>query len=186
MQIKQVKEEFSLKSEIFDWFEAICFSLIAVILVFTLFIRSAQVDGSSMLPTLTHGDRLILMNSAITGVNKGDIVVITQPTEIGGPLIKRVIATEGETVDIDFENGRVYVDGILLEEPYINTLTTKIPYDSVQFPFTVSEGHVFVMGDNRNASTDSRSQSIGEIDTRYIIGKAFLRIYPFDSFGFVK
>ncbi len=186
MQIKQVKEEFSLKSEIFDWFEAICFSLIAVILVFTLFIRSAQVDGSSMLPTLIHEDRLILMNSAITGVKKGDIVVITQPTEIGGPLIKRVIATEGETVNIDFENGKVYVDDILLEETYINTPTTKVPYDSVEFPFTVSKGHVFVMGDNRNASTDSRSQSIGEIDTRYIIGKAVLRIYPFDSFGLVK
>ncbi|MBQ8338670.1 MAG: signal peptidase I [Oscillospiraceae bacterium] len=182
----QVKEEFSLKSEIFDWFEAICFSLIAIMLALTLFVRTAQVDGSSMLPTLTHKDRLILVNSAITGVEKGDIVVITQPTEIGGPLIKRVIATEGQTVDIDFSAGKVFVDGILLEEPYINTLTTKVPYDSVEFPFTVSEGHVFVMGDNRNGSTDSRSQSIGEIDTRYIIGKAFLRIYPFDTFGLLK
>ena len=178
-----VKEEFSLKTEIFDWFEAICFSMIAVILVFAVFIRSAQVDGDSMLPNLEGGDRLILVNTALTGVEYGDIVVITQPSTVGHPIIKRVIATEGQTIDIDFKAGKVYVDGILLEEPYIYDRIRTIPNNSVKFPFTVSEGCVFVMGDNRNNSTDSRDAGVGEIDTRYILGKAFLRIYPFEKFG---
>lgn len=181
-----VKEEFSFKSEVFDWFEAICVSLITVMLVFTLVIRSAQVEGSSMLPTLQNQDRLLLLNSAIVGVETGDIVVITQPTAINAPLIKRVIATEGQTVNIDFSLGQVYVDGILIEEPYINELTKTMPSDCVDFPFTVSKGHVFVMGDNRNASSDSRNASIGEIDTRYIIGKAFFRLFPFENAGFIK
>ncbi|MBE6788663.1 MAG: signal peptidase I [Ruminococcaceae bacterium] len=180
-----VKEEFSLKSEIFDWFEAICFSMIAVILVFTVFIRSAQVDGDSMLPTLNDTDRLLLVNTAITGVEYGDIVVITQPTSIGHPIIKRVIATEGQTVNIDFEKGMVYVDGILKEEPYILEATTSIPNNCVEFPFTVDEGHVFVMGDNRNNSTDSRDADVGQIDERYILGKAFFRLFPFENAGFI-
>jgi len=181
-----VKEEFSLKSEIFDWFEAICFSIIAIFLVFTLFIRSAQVDGDSMLPTLKNFDRLLLVNTAITGVETGDIVVVTQPTSIGHPIIKRVIATEGETIDIDFLTGNVYVDGILIEEVYIKEPTTAIPNNCVEFPFTVSEGHVFVMGDNRNNSTDSRDADVGEIDERYILGKAFFRIFPFNTAGFIE
>jgi len=181
-----VKEEFSLKTEIFDWFEAICFSMIAVILVFTLFIRSAQVEGDSMLPNLEGGDRLLLVNTAITDVEYGDIVVITQPTSVGHPIIKRVIATEGQTVNINFNTGNVYVDGILLEEPYILDNTRDIPNNCVKFPFTVSEGCVFVMGDNRNNSTDSRDASVGEIDKRYILGKAFLRIYPFEKAGALK
>lgn len=181
-----VKEEFSLKSEIFDWLEAICFSIIVVFLLFTVFIRPAQVVGDSMLPTLVDKDRLILVNNVISGIESGDIVVITQPSSIGHPIVKRVIATEGQTVDIDFSQGKVYVDGILLEEDYLNELTTSIPGNCVEFPFTVSEGHVFVMGDNRNNSTDSRDAGVGEIDKRYILGKAVFRFMPLNSAGFIK
>ncbi len=178
-----VKEEFSIKSEIFDWFEAICFSIVAIILVFTLFFRSAQVEGNSMLPNLHGGDRLLLVNPALSKPEVGDVVVITQPTSIGHPIIKRVIATEGQKVEIDYTTGNVYVDDILLEENYINEPISVIPNDPVQFPLTVEKGKVFVMGDNRNASSDSRDAGIGQIDIRYILGKAVFRILPFDSFG---
>ena len=172
---------FSLKSEIFDWIEIICFSVIAVILIFTFAFRSADVDGTSMYPTLNHSDKVLLVNTSVYKASAGDIVVVTQPTTVGNPIIKRIIATEGQTIDIDFEKGDDYIDGILIEEDYISELTTLKPHNAVEFPFTVSKGHVFVMGDNRNASTDSRDAGVGEIDTRYILGKAILRFYPFDA-----
>ena len=181
-----VKEEFSPKNEIFDWLEAICFSIVAVLLLFSFFVRSAQVEGASMQPTLMGNDRVLLVNTALTGVKQGDIVVVTQPTVVGHPLIKRVIATEGQTIDIDFETGNVYIDDILIEEPYIKERINKIPNDPVDFPFTVSKGCVFVMGDNRNGSSDSRDAGIGEIDKRYILGKAFYRILPFNKFGKIE
>ena len=186
MASKSVKEEFSFKSEVFDWFEAICYSMIAIILIFTVFVRSAQVVGDSMLPNLENGDRLLLVNTALTDVKYGDIVVVTQPTTVGHPIIKRVIATEGQTINIDFAAGKVYVDGVLLEEPYILEKIKNIPTNCVKFPYTVSKGCVFVMGDNRNNSTDSRDAGVGEIDKRYVLGKAFLRIYPFEKAGFIK
>ena len=103
------------------------------------------------------------------------------------PIIKRVIATEGQTVDIDFENGVVFVDGKRLIEPYTRT-PTNLSYD-VKFPITVKKNCVFVMGDNRNDSLDSRSSSIGDggmLDKRYILGKALIRIFPFDKFGKIE
>lgn len=178
-----VKEEFSIKSEIFDWFEAICFSIVAIILVFTLLFRSAQVEGSSMLPNYNEGDRLVLVNTALSKVETGDVVVITQPTSVGHPLIKRVIATEGQTVDIDYITGEVTVDGIVLSEDYIMEPINAVPYDPIELPLTVGKGKIFVMGDNRNASSDSRNAGIGEIDTRYVLGKAIFRILPFDALG---
>ena len=179
----KIQEEFSIKSEIFDWLEAICFSLVAIILVFTLLFRSAQVEGSSMLPNYHEGDRLVLINTALSKVETGDVVVITQPTSVGHPLIKRVIATEGQTVDINYITGEVTVDGVVLSEDYIMEPINSVPLDPIEYPFTVGEGKIFVMGDNRNASSDSRNAGIGEIDTRYILGKAIYRILPFDSFG---
>lgn len=179
----KVQEEFSIKSEIFDWFEAICFSIVAIILVFTLFFRSAQVEGSSMLPNYHEGDRLVLINTALSKVETGDVVVVTQPTVVGHPLIKRVIATEGQTIDINYYTGDVIVDGVVLSEDYIMEPINTIPIDPVEFPITVGKGKIFVMGDNRNASSDSRNAGIGEIDTRYILGKAIYRILPFNSFG---
>ena len=179
----KIQEEFSIKAEVFDWLEAICFSIVAIILVFTLLFRSAQVEGSSMLPNYHEGDRLVLINTALSKVETGDVVVITQPTSVGHPLIKRVIATEGQTVDINYVTGEVTVDDVVLSEDYIMEPINSVPLDPVEYPFTVGEGKIFVMGDNRNASSDSRNVGIGEIDTRYILGKAIYRILPFDSFG---
>lgn len=164
-----------LKENIFDWLSAIIFAIIFVVLLFAFSIRTVSVSGTSMLPTLQNKDTL-LMCRLYTKPQYGDIVVLTKP--IGGdePLIKRVIATEGQVIDIDFETSSVYVDGILLDEPYIYE-PTQVQWD-VTFPQTVPENCVFVLGDNRNNSKDSRWMSVGMVDERYIAGKVIYRVAP--------
>ena len=166
-------------------------AMIAVIILFSFVFRIPTIDGNSMNDTLFNGERVIISN-VMYEPKYGDIVVIsrnyTNDSEnierYSMPIIKRVIATEGQTVDIDFEKGIVYVDGKELKEDYTRT-PTNLSYD-IKFPVTVKENCVFVMGDNRNDSLDSRSSQIGDggmIDKRYILGKAFLRIFPFNKFG---
>ncbi len=170
-------------SELYEWIDTLGTALVWMIIVFTFFVRTSQVVGSSMYPTLEEGDMIMVSRTMYTPT-KGDIVVITKPNFLGETLIKRIVATEGQEVDIDFEQGIVYVDGVMQTESFINEPT----HDSgdVSFPMTVPQGEVFVMGDNRNASLDSRSTSIGTIDENYILGEAMLRVYPFDSIGFVN
>lgn len=172
----------SLKTELFELLETLALSLVAVVLVFTFVFRIVGVDGDSMRDTLYHEDRLIVTH-LFYEPEVGDIVIITQPNEINKPLVKRIIAKGGQTIDIDTERGEVYVDGETIDEPYIKELTTRIPNPPMTFPYTVPEGMVFVMGDNRNHSTDSRSTDIGPIDERYILGKAIFRIFPLNRFG---
>lgn len=163
--------------------------LLAVfMLVYVLFFRVVVVKGSSMNDTLVDGDRLLLISGLLyNDPNQGDVIVAAKDTfKEGEPIIKRIVATEGQTVDIDFKTGTVYVDGVALVEDYISTPTTD--FEGVHFPLTVPDGCVFVMGDNRGDSMDSRSPQIGFIDEREILGKAvFLLIpgtgkgdYPFD------
>lgn len=173
---------FSLKNEIFEWLETIAFSLVAVVLVFTFIFRIVGVDGSSMNHTLQDGDRLIVSH-LFYKPKAGDIVIITQPNAVNKPLVKRIIAVGNQTVDIDTDQGLVYVDGQVIDEPYIAEPTTRIPSPPMEFPVQIPEGKVFVMGDNRNKSLDSRSTDVGLIDERYILGKAVFRIYPFKSIG---
>ncbi len=182
----RTKKSMEKSNGAFEWIEALFFAVTIVMIFFTFFFRIVTVDGDSMLPTLHDNDKLVLYSQAYRNVQYGDIVVVTQPNVYNEPLIKRVIATEGQTVDIDFENGKVYVDGKELEEDYINELTYTQAYNSTEFPCTVPENGLFVMGDNRNHSTDSRSAEIGIIDERYVLGKAVLRIFPFDSFGTIE
>jgi signal peptidase I len=162
---------------LFDWVQCLVAAVIIGIFVFIFIGRTISVDGISMMSTLYNGDRVVLSNLFYTPQN-GDIVVFQNISNdfVGAPFVKRVIAIESQTVDIDFENGRVYVDGVLQCEPFINEPTRV----SNQFvgPFTVSEGHVFVMGDNRNFSSDSRDSRIGEIDTRQILGRVMFVILP--------
>ena len=164
----------------FDWIQMIVTALVTCILIFVFLGRTVGVIGPSMEKTLIEGDRLIISNLFYTP-KYGDIVVLRKDTFKNEPIIKRVIATEGQTVDIDFDAGVVYIDGVALDEPYINAPTTL--REDFQKPVTVPEGCVFVMGDNRNRSTDSRTDSIGCVDTRYIIGRAIFRIYPFNKIG---
>ncbi len=161
---------------IYDWLDSLIFAFLTILIIFTFFFRIVGVSGPSMLPTLQSGNWLAI-RAINTEIDRGDIVVITQPNALNEPLIKRVIAVGGDTVDIDFLNGTVTVNGAVLDEPYIYEPTHRS--SNVAFPLTVPEGCVFVMGDNRNDSLDSRSQVIGFIDTRYILGVAEFRLYPF-------
>ena len=163
--------------DIYDWIQALVGSVLAVVLLFTFVIRLVGVDGHSMVPTLQDGDRLLVLNAMLDNdYEYGDIVVLRKDTFLEEPIVKRVIATEGQTVDIDFVSGAVYVDGELLEEDYINEPTYV--EEGTEFPLTVPEGSIFVMGDNRNHSSDSRSSDLGTVDTRYVIGKAVFLLFP--------
>ncbi len=164
---------------LYEWIDSVMGAIVIIFLLFTFIFRAVGVDGTSMVPTLNDGDWV-----AITGMNftpeRGDIVVVTQPNDVHEPLIKRIIAIGGDTINIDFITHEVTVNGEILIEPYINASTSR-SFDVV-FPITIPEGFVFVMGDNRNLSKDSRASGIGLIDERYILGKARLRLFPFSQF----
>lgn len=176
--------EQSVSAVAFEYLETLIFAAVVVVLLCTFVFRMVRVDGESMVPTLQNRDFLISSHAFYTP-DKGDIVVITQPNEIAIPLIKRVIATGGDTVDIDFEEGRVEVNGETLRESYINEPTRYQPPESMDYPLTVPEGMIFAMGDNRNHSSDSRDARVGLIDERYIMGKTFFRIFPFNKIGVI-
>ena len=168
---------------VFEWYEALISAALVLVLVFSLFFRIIQVDGSSMVPTLVNGDKLIVWGAGYEP-QRGDVVIVDSYTSYGKPLVKRVIAKGGDTVSIDYATGTVAVNGEVLQEDYIAE-PTYLGYD-VQFPYTVPEGTVFVMGDNRNQSLDSRSTYVGCIDERDILGKVLVCFMPFTDFGVVK
>jgi signal peptidase I len=157
-----------------------------VILVFTLLFRVVVVSGPSMNNTLIDGDWLLLLGNVIYSEPvKGDIIVASKDTfDDGAPIIKRVIAKEGEKVDIDFDGGIVYVNDIALDEPY--TLTPTNMQEGMEFPLIVEKGCIFVMGDNRNVSKDSRSMDIGLIDCREVLGKALFLFFPGNNQGYTE
>ena len=159
------------------------FLIAGVLLVFSLLFRVVVVSGPSMDMTLTDGDWLLILGNVLYQNPKyGDIIVASKDTyDDGTPIIKRVIASEGQTVDIDFRAGIVYVDGVALLEPYTLTPTNLI--EGMEFPLTVEEGCYFVMGDNRNVSKDSRSTEIGQIDRREILGRAIFLFFPGNNSG---
>ena len=159
-----------------DWVQALVWSVVIVALCFTFFVQIIGVEGSSMEPALRDRDRLVVLSALWSSAEPGDVVVLRKESFMQAPVVKRVIATEGQTIDINFSSGAVTVDGAPLQEPYLKELT--LTAGDVSFPFTVSPGCVFVMGDNRNASTDSRWSWLGEVDRRYIIGKAVCVLIP--------
>lgn len=174
--------------DVFYWLNALTTALVCLVIVFTFFGRLTRVDGSSMENTL-HDGQLLLVQSLGYEPEQGDIVVLNKTTveHLGGvAIVKRVIATGGQTVDIDYAANSVYVDGERLDEPYIKEamldVTQTDPYRT-QTHIEVPEGSIFVMGDNRNNSDDSRDSRIGCIDEDYVLGKAFFSIFPFDTFG---
>ncbi len=165
----------AVASVIYDACDSLKGAIITVFLIFALAFRVVGVDGDSMNNTLQNGDWLAVSGVTVN-LDRGDIVVVNQPWERNVPIIKRVIGVEGDTVDIDFEEGKVFVNGEEIYEPYIADKTT-LSYDVV-FPVTVGKDKIFVMGDNRNDSLDSRSSKIGMIDVHYVLGKALFRFYP--------
>ncbi|MDY3928990.1 MAG: signal peptidase I [Clostridia bacterium] len=208
------KDAFSLKKEVFEWIYTIAVALIIAFLIKGFLFDIVRVDGESMYPTLMNNDRLVVTKIGYKPQQK-DIIILDstyhkrrehyEALEMGGKsynwftkainyfslpenlkiryYVKRVIALPGQTVDI--QDGNVYVDGELLEEEYYDGVTSA--YDpAVQFPLTVEDGYVFVMGDNRGNSKDSRSSSLGQIPYKAILGKAQLRIWPFNSIGVTR
>ena len=171
-------EEKQARKELFEWVRTLICTVLALLFVFTFVVRLVWVDGSSMRETLQHKDLLLAAEDWLCGdYERGDIVILAKPEFDGGaPIVKRVIAVENQTVDIDFCEGIVYVDGEPLDEPYTREPTYLD--EGVSFPVTVPEGHVFVLGDNRNYSTDSRHPDLGCVDTRRIIGRAMLLLFP--------
>lgn len=167
---------------IYDVVSVICAAVIVIMVAFTFFFRFVGVVGNSMEPTLNDNDWLLVHSKS--SYEYGDIIISSQPNAFNEPIVKRVIATGGQTVDIDFETGEVSVDGKVLQEDYIAESTTN--REDMTFPITVPEGKLFVLGDNRRHSTDSRSSLIGLLDERYIIGKVKFRIMPINKFQYFK
>lgn len=175
----QKKPEKTKLPFLFDAISVIVSAIFAIVVIFTFFFRFAGVVGPSMQPTLYEDDWLIV-DTCKASFDRGDIIISTQPNAFNEPIVKRVIATGGQTVKIDFNTGSVYVDGEKLEESYIQGSTTD--NEGFSGSVTVPEGQLFVMGDNRNHSTDSRSAAIGLLDERYIIGKVKARFLPANTF----
>ena len=166
------------KQSIVLYMHDLLYMMVTMFVVFLLIFRVIVVSGSSMYDTLIDGDYLLLVSNLFyRNPQQQDIIVVSKESfDNGAPIIKRVIATEGQTVDIDFDAGIVYVDGNALDEPYTHTPTNV--QEGMQFPLTVEEGCVFAMGDNRNHSRDSRDPSIGQVDKREILGKALFLFLP--------
>ena len=181
---EKVPPEVQARREAYDWIQSLISALLICVLVFVFVLRIMDVHGTSMFPTLNNGDK-VLVSDLFYEPARGDIVVFKKDSyDDNKALVKRVVAVAGDVVNIDFEKGVVYVNGEALEEDYIDVLTTtKIDFIG---PQTVPDSCLFVMGDNRNASTDSRDKRIGMVDKRLVIGKVLLVVYPFNSFGSVE
>ena len=184
MEEKQEKqEERQPGRSVYEWVQALVCSVLAAVLLFTFGVRIVGVSGASMRETLQNGDMLLVVNGILCReYRQGDIVIAAKASfENGEPIVKRVIATEGQTVDVDFVNGVVSVDGTALSEPYIREETHLS--EGTEFPLTVPEGCVFLMGDNRNDSRDSRDPLLGAVDTRNLIGRAVFLLVPGEKIG---
>ena len=178
MDSDKEKEPRSCQQNVLLYVHDLMCMLLVMMLLFLVVFRVILVTGDSMFTTLWDGDYLLLVSELFCGdPEPGDIVVISkQSFDNGSPIVKRVIATQGQTVDIDFESGTVYVDGQALREPYIHNETTN--EEGTVFPLTVAENCIFVLGDNRAVSLDSRSPQIGQIDRREVLGKALCLMIP--------
>lgn len=178
---KTEKEEIAKTalSSFFHWMSGIVAVLFVIFLVVMLFFRPVTVSGPSMEPTLHDGDRLFVY-SFMYEPEIGDVIVARSPDGADMPVIKRVIAKEGQVVEVDYENGTVTVDGVVLEENYISGMS-KVPQNEIEYPYTVPADRIFVMGDYRDESRDSRHKTFGCIDENTVAGKAVFRFYPFSS-----
>ena len=182
------KEKHPAGAELFEWLQMIMACVLGAVIAFNLVVRLSVVDGHSMDPTLEHGELMLVWSLGYTP-KQGDIVIINKTTANflhEQAVVKRVIAVGGQTVDIDYGKGRVYVDGERVKEKYIleEMYLPDNPYMQGTH-FEVPEGEVFVLGDNRNASTDSRDERLGTIDEGYILGRAVAAVWPLNKIGLI-
>ena len=172
-------EKIDIRRELFDWAQALVGAIILVILFFTFLARIISVDGESMRNTLQDKDRIVI-SSLFYQPSHGDIIVFTKPDyRVGSrvePLVKRIIAVGGDVIDIDPEARTVSVNGEILDEPYIRNDVNH--GGKWTYPMIIPEGSVFVMGDNRQNSRDSRDPMIGLVDERSIMGRLLFRLWP--------
>jgi signal peptidase I len=185
LQTEGVQTRSKAVRTILEWIEEVVLAIVLIAVVFTFVCRVVTVTGTSMVPSFHDGDRVLVV-SDLNGVEQGDVVVIVNVLE--EPIIKRVIATEGQVVDFDYETKSVLVDGQVVDETQfgLENGITEEPFSSfelLEFPQTVPEGCVFVLGDNRAVSEDSRYQDVGMIDERNILGKAVFHLFPFQNLG---
>ncbi len=180
------KEPVTFSRALYDWLEALIGAVVLVILLFLFVGRFIYVDGHSMLPTLQDRDMMLVTELGYSP-KQGDVVVLTKSAFLDQPIVKRVIAVGGQQVDIDYEAGTVSVDGVALQEPYILEAMERPtnPYMGNEHVL-VPEGSIYVMGDNRNHSSDSRYATLGTVDVRHVIGRAYCVVFPFQDFGLIR
>ena len=179
-------------SDLFEWLQLLMGCVLVAVVLFNCFARLTRVDGNSMNNTLKDGEMMLIWSLGYQP-QQGDIVVLNKTDQVTDQLlhskaiVKRVIATGGQTVDIDYSTGTVYVDGEPLDEPYIKE-EMYLPANPMMYNthWEIPEGSVFVMGDNRNASTDSRDARLGCVDERYIMGRVYFTLFPVKNIGVVK
>ena len=180
----------SPKLDLYYWTQALVMVLILLILICTLVGRVIGVVGSSMVPTLHDGDMLLLQSLGYTP-KQGDVVVLRKPgfpapPQDTAPIVKRVIAVGGQHVRVDYDAGAVYVDGVALDEPYLlEHMTVHYSPEMNVLDVTVPQGSIYVLGDNRNHSSDSRHEALGTVDCRYVLGRVLGVIWPLSDFGTV-
>ena len=181
---EQLPKDQQLRLDMYDWIQSLMVALVICIALFIFVVRIIDVSGSSMWPTLKNGDKMIV-SDLFYKPKYGDVIVFkTDSYDPNKALVKRVIATEGQEISIDFDRGVVYIVGSPLEEDYVAELTTtKLDFIG---PQKVPEGCIFVMGDNRNASTDSRKKEIGMVDERMILGRAYYVAFPTGDMGWIS
>ena len=180
-RVNTIEQKKGPLADLFEWIQLLLPAMLVVVLLLTFVLRLIRVDGSSMMNTLFDGDQVFVTNLFYEPAD-GDIVVISHGQEYPKPIIKRVIATEGQTVKVDYENNRVLVDGVVIDEPYLHEAMRYNAFDNDQeIPEVIPEGKVFVMGDNRNNSTDSRSSHVGPLEYNKVVGHAMFVVFPFSS-----
>ena len=185
------EEKGSFKMDLYFWTQALAVALVFLVLTFTFVGRVIRVVGSSMVPTL-HANDLMLLQSVGYEPKQGDVVVLRKPgfpppPQGEAPVVKRVIATAGQHVVVSYADQCVYVDGEKLDEPYINeVMRDPLSSELTVLDVVVPEGSIYVMGDNRNHSSDSRSENLGTVDTRYVLGRAICVLLPFSDFGLIE
>ena len=180
---EQLPPDQQARLDLYDWIQSLMVALVICVSLFIFAVRVIDVSGSSMVPTLRDGDKMIVSDLFYKPKYGAIVVFKTDQYDPDRALVKRVIATEGQEISLDFDRGVVYINGSPIEEDYIAELTTtKLDFIG---PQTVPEGCVFVMGDNRNASTDSRKKEIGMVE-RMILGRAYYVVFPLSEMGRIQ